>query len=150
MSTPLDTLKTELAKPAYSGKAAAEVLVMLNTPAAGRRPAPIAEVVLTVFQGPYYAAITAAAESAADAGVKAAAKATVGYLSNPHVAHLDFDLAAVQQVLAALVAGSVIPQSFADSLSALGNASASWAELNGFPCGVTSVNVRRAMKELNR
>lgn len=124
------TLREELTAEAYQGKTPEEILAMLNAttrPTGARQLVPIWQLEKLCYENGTYVKLVAAAASHENPAVQTAAAMALAYLSNPRFDHLDLDLDAVQQMLAALVADGVLSGDERSAIAALADVATSHA-----------------------
>jgi hypothetical protein len=135
-------LKTEIAKPAYSGMSDDQIVAQLNAPIAGPGVGtPISAILAYLRQNNLWLSIKANAASTAP---NVGALAAVDLFNDPHTASINLTSPAAQALLADLVTGGLLTQAQANALTALSQTTTSLAANYGFANGVTVAELAAA------
>lgn len=95
-----------------------------------------------------YWALVKAGQSDGDAAKAALCTTIIDWIDDPRMETTDFDLPAVQQMIAGLVSFGLVTQAQADELSAMATETVSWTSTVGLPeIGIGLV--QNARKEIN-
>ena len=131
----LTTLQSWLSSNA-AGLSDAAAAAALNAPATMNQPVPLGNVKLPLYQDATPCAMlrikaqTAIADTTVQ-GLQLAAQQADAYLSDPHMANIDFTNPVVSAGLAVLVQGGVLSQAIVNQITALGTINATVAAAAG-------------------